>query len=191
MYFAASDVVAFLTNVRSMFDHLAGAMRMVAYQPGGVPRSFNDLQKWLEGSSSTVIDERRKALGAELAAIVGQARDWFVVLRDIRDELIHRDAQALVFPGNDLPSESIGVQVHERAKFLMPTDDALVLNQNVVDFRFFAAAVMARVYVLLEDASEAIMRRVNLDDRGAGQNRNPGLAQLAKWTDELLEALNA
>jgi hypothetical protein len=48
IYFAATDVVSFLTNVRSMFDRLARAMRAAANQPGSVPLlSFNELQKWL------------------------------------------------------------------------------------------------------------------------------------------------
>jgi hypothetical protein len=181
IYFAATDVVSFLTNVRSMFDRLSRAMRAVANQPANVPLlSFNDLQKWL---AKPQVD--REVLGGDLATLVEQTRDWFEVLRDVRDELIHYDARALVFPG-----AGIGVQVYAGVRLLLPDDSSLMLNQNVVDFRYFAAAVMARVYVLLEDASKAILARAGFARGGEGWHHNPGLGILADWTDQLIAALS-
>jgi len=180
IYFAATDVVSFLTNVRSLFDRLGRAMRAVANQPGNVPLlSFNDLQKWL---AKPRVDH--EMLGGDLATLVEQARDWFGVLRDVRDELIHYDARTLVFPG-----AGIGVQVYAGARFLLPDDSSLMLNQNVVDFRYLAAAVMARIHVLLEDAARVIRTRAGFDSGGQGWHRNPGLGILAEWTDQLIVVL--
>jgi hypothetical protein len=125
-----------------------------------------------------------EVLGGDLATLVEQARDWFEVLRDVRDELIHYDARALVFPG-----AGIGVQVYAGARYLLRDDSALMLNQNVVDFRYFAAAVMARIHVLLEDAARVIRTRAGLDFGRQGWHRNPGLGILAEWTEQLIAVL--
>jgi hypothetical protein len=46
MFFASSDVNSFLANVRSLFDHLADALRAAAPKPGGIPQqSFRKLPR--------------------------------------------------------------------------------------------------------------------------------------------------
>lgn len=187
MYFAASDVVSFLTNVRSLFDHLAGAMADVANTPGRVAhRSFHGLLKWLSSSS-----ERRQELNPALADIVQSAAEWFWQVRRLRDRLIHHDALPLVFPGESFPgSPAIGVQVYEGLDHLLPSDSSLMLNDNVVDFRRLAAAVTARIHVLLEETAIVMRGGVNSDiSASGGESYHPGLGTLADWTDELLSDL--
>src|SRR5262249_49384658 len=109
MFFASGDVTFFFTTVRSLFDHLAQAITAAAPQPGGVPRSFNDLRNW---ASRQDIDAGRQIGDAVVELVL--ACDWFDTLRSVRDALVHRDAQTIVFP----TAPGIAFQVYGAARLL-------------------------------------------------------------------------
>jgi hypothetical protein len=104
MYFATSDINGFFSNVRSLFDHVARALRISALKRDSVPRSFYDLRKWVAKDPPRADAQ----LGVAAARIVAGC-DWFEELRDIRDGITHRDSMTLVFPSQP----SIDFQVYD------------------------------------------------------------------------------
>lgn len=182
MFFASSDVNSFLTNVRSLFDHLARVLRAVASAPAGVPAfSFNDLRKWTQSQDLG----RARQLGHRAFELVVKC-DWFDELRDLRDELVHQDAQTLVFPEHP----TIAVQVYAGARHLLQ-EPALMLSENVASFERLASATMARLHLLLEHTAAAVRDALALDQPvGDGQSVHGGLGVLARWTDDYLTQLS-
>jgi hypothetical protein len=181
MLFATSDVSGFLTNVRSLFDHLARSMRAAAPQPRSIPQfSFNDLRKWALREDL----EQGRQIGERVHELV-VACSWFEELRDLRDELVHRDATALVFP----TESGIAVQVYGGVRLLID-EPALMQSESVASFERLAAATMARLYSLLEDAADAMSDQLKLrEQEGDGQSVHGGLRVLSRWTDDYLLVL--
>jgi hypothetical protein len=183
MFFASSDVSSFLTNVRSLFDHLGRAIRAAAPQPRGVPQySFNDLRKW---SLRNDLDQVSQ-LGARQHELVVQC-DWFDDLKRLRDDLVHEDAQTIVFPNEP----GVAVQVYGGARLLI-REPALMSSQNVAMFERLAAAAMARLFVLLDETAQAMSSTLALaEPSGRGMSVHSGLSVLSRWTDDYLSALAA
>lgn len=179
MFFAASDVISFVTTVRSLFDHLARSFAEVATHRASVPKfSFNDLQRWLERDRSN-----SEILGEDLAELI-LADNWFEAIKAMRDDLIHQDARALVFPD----TTPITFVVHGGTGALS-SDPLLMYNENVANFERFAAAVLARLHVLLEASASAVRDRAAVGHGvGDGRSLHRGLAVLADWLDECIEA---
>ena len=181
MFFATSDISSYLTNARSLFDHLAHAIDRTSTKPGTAPHSFHDLRTWVAKAP----DRAALTLGASIVEAVSAA-DWFDDLRDIRDELVHRDAETLVFPR----TRRIAIAVSRGATDLI-TEDALYGSEDLVEFERLAAATAARIHVLLETVAVSIADRHGLLDGKdlGGRNQHSGLAVIRHWTAEMLDAL--
>ena len=183
MFFASSDVDSFLLTMRSLFDHLGSVVQLAATKPGSVPpSSFRALREWcLKGP-----DRADELLGAEIAAAVREC-DWFMQLRDLRDDLVHRDAETIVFP--EVPG--IAVQIYKGAHNLLD-EAALIRDDGLVGFDRLVAATTARLHALLGTLSAEVAARIGVEDDGApGRSQHSGLAIIRDWTDELLAALAA
>ena len=73
MFFASSDVNSFLSNVRSLFDHLSDALRAAAPKPGSIPQqSFRKLRDWVGKGG----EREAEQLGRSAFSIVAGC-DWF------------------------------------------------------------------------------------------------------------------
>ena len=137
MFFASSDVNAFLSNVRSLFDHLSEAIRVAALKPNGIPRlSFRKLRDWVEVHPDLAADQ----LGPTVTGIVAGC-DWFGSLRGLRDELTHFDGQTIVFP--ETPGIAVGLW-NRRLQDLLDEPALKGGEENLLRFERLAAATMAR-----------------------------------------------
>lgn len=187
MFFATSDVAAFFTFARSLFDHLARSMGLVAPQRGTVSSdSFNGLMAWVHKNPAARVD---RALGGDLRAVV-QSATWFPAIRSIRDALVHRDAQTIVFPGTEeAPPAEIGIQLWT-PKGRQLVEPALLLhdNANVASFERLAVAMLSRIYQLLDAAAVPIASLAGLTYDGLGGSvHHPAFAVLERWTNEAIE----
>lgn len=185
MFFAASDVNAFLVFARALLDHLAKAIRLTAPRREGVPRTFSDLTKWVASKPADLVAE---TLGP-MATVVADA-EWFPELKDLRDQMIHDDLLTVVFPGTeDEPPIGIGVQLYRGTgpgrlsePMLMQPD-----NPNIASFERIAVAVLARVQGLLNAAATVMAADATvLEDGLGGRRSHPALTVVARWADDAL-----
>lgn len=182
MYFAASDVVAFHVVLRSLFDEVAEVAGCLAIQYGVVPQSFHKLQQWISKPGN------RNRLGEPVAGVIASC-DWFDAVRELRDDLVHRAATAIVFPHVD----RILFQIHlgaNRRVLIKP----VMFNEHVADFTLYAAHVMVRLVAFLEQFAIAIMATdpVLADMTPMSIKRgHPGLGVLRAWSAALELAIQA
>lgn len=183
MYFASSDVLAFLASSRSLFDDLARAFRTAAPRPAGIPRfSFNKLRSWALKNN----EDGSAQLGATVHQLVVGC-DWFDEIRLRRGALVHGDAQTIVFPTGD----GVPIQVYDRARDLI-SEPELMATANVARFDRFAAAVTARLHVLVNASAQALSQQLAFEgNAGFGRSVHGGLSVLANWTDDYLANLRS
>ncbi|MGD0255546.1 MAG: hypothetical protein ABSB99_08355 [Acidimicrobiales bacterium] len=184
MYFAASDIVAFHVLLRSLFDSIAVAITRIAPKRGVTAPSFAHLRADLAPGSKKE-PRTRTHLGDELSAAVLSCY-WFEDLRDVRDDIVHRGAQALAYPHED----QILFQVHMNfaKRVLVP---AVMFNDNVVDWTRYSALVMARVMVFLNLFAEAVFALTPTLEAGRSDGTHsvhPGYAVLRDGISQLLGA---
>lgn len=180
MAFAASDVSGFLMNTRSLFDHVAKVIRITA--GGRSPESFNKLRTRVAKhplDSSLAVDTR-------LLELVANA-DWFDDLRDIRDDILHRAADTIVFPY--LPY--IGIQINKRMTDRLLTEPDLLDpdNANVARFEWFAVAAMGRIHSLLDDLAAVVQEILDVPGRSeSARSKHAGLTVVHSWCEDFLRA---
>lgn len=178
--FAASDIVSFFTQVRSLFDYWADAIRLSALQPDQVRQgSFQRLQNWLED------EHHRQLLGSRTGDLVADCQ-WFADIRNIRDGLIHRNVDVIVFP----EEPGITFDVFAGAERLID-EPALRVSDTVASFERVAAATMARLYAFTEDVAHELVKRYEVPEELLvdGWVKGPGLDVAAGWTDLLMGEL--
>jgi hypothetical protein len=111
------------------------------------------------------------------------AAHWFGSLRGVRDGLLYTADHLMVFPQLD----RIGFLIHRR-EFKNPRfDEALMVNENIVDFELYAAAQMGQGIGLIERVCRIILTRTGLTGRGPeGRSGHPPLPVLRAWGERLL-----
>lgn len=174
MYFAATEVDFFHVRVRSLLDHLAALLACCADHPKSVRTKFFDLKGFLQDPL------KRKAFGqlGEGAHLLMQQTSWAEDLRQVRDDIVHRGADTLVFPDQD----EILFQVHQRERRLVLLK-GVMHNENIVDFRKYAATTLGALLLLREDLAPILRQGLHLspDEPTQGWNRHRGLALLREW----------
>lgn len=151
--FAQADINSFHVEMRSFFDHVAHGIAASAGKKGQLPSdSFRALRKY-----ATKNPERTIALlGKTLADSVTQC-EWFVDLRDVRDDLVHRGGSILVFPHEDRLLFQCYVGFAQRVR--MP---AIMFNENVADFELYAGLLLGQTLALLERVAVGIRDRLGI-----------------------------
>ncbi len=177
-YFCASDILTFHTVIRSLLDEVSAMASRLGAQRGVPDKGFHKLRKWvINGAKSDEV------LGKALAESV-KGCDWFDDLRDIRDDLVHRSARAIVL----LEPNRVLFQVHlgTSPKIFIPP---VMFNANVVDFTTYAALLMARLATFLDRFAAAVFvaaQYLSEEKDESIQSFHMGLVVLKTWLDDLL-----
>lgn len=181
MMFAACDVDLFHVTIRSIFDYVAKIAACLSAKQGQTPDSFEKLRNWLMKSDSNV-----QKIGEDLAVSIISC-EWFSGLKEVRDSIIHRGGNTLVFPMKD----QICFQVHEglTRKILIP---AVMSNKNVVNFELYAGLLTAYLIAFLEEVSEIVYRRINLKKIGwDAKSYHSGLGIIRNWIERIVSLKEA
>lgn len=171
------DVESFFTQLRSIADYAARCIRAVSAEPGVVPgESLNDLRNWLEKNPGNV-----KRLGEDLAEVV-RGYPTFAKVRAVRDSTVHQGAYTLVFGG---PNDGLQFQVF-RTSAMTPIVDApgeIVGPNNLVDFRRYAALLVAELLLFLQAMCVVLAIRLPAAHVGVGEGKmtGAGLGVVAEW----------
>jgi hypothetical protein len=176
MYFAASDIASFLTDVTAVCDHLGRALYVASPQAGKLPRSFGELRRFVAQSGDTATAQ----LGSRGTVIVDEA-DWFSRIGPLRNAIVHENVSKIVFPSEP----GIAFQLWSGDDLLL--DEPSLLGPNkIARFERFAAAVTGRLHVLSEDIANHVLATFPAEEIADSWSRHPGLGVLAVWTDEFL-----
>lgn len=178
VYFTRLDIEYFFVVLRSAFDHVGGALKSVALKPGQAPQDFHELRKLAKGKRGPEI------LGEEICAFVSDS-EWFVDVRDWRDEITHRGGWALSF----IDGETIPFQVYKGSlsRVLVP---GLMYNENAADFRRLSALLLANFILYLEDLDQLIRKRADLPRLGpTAFTVGPGTLVFREWLTNLIDSV--
>lgn len=180
MAYAATEIDFFHVRFRSMLDHLADLLGRCATKPATVPHTFNDLKKFLKNPAK---NPRFGPLRNDVLALIDDAQ-WVEEMRDVRDDIVHRGADTLVFPDED----DILFQVHQRERRLVLLE-GVMHNENLVDFRRYAALTLGLLMTWRERVAAVLRRGIALDGDppSHGWNRHSGMGLLRDWSALLLE----
>jgi hypothetical protein len=180
MQFASLDIEHFHVELRSIFDYVAEILRNLAKKPGQLPEhSFRKLYDKVNEKT-----RHRDNLGEEASDLILSA-SWHSELRGIRDAILHQGAHTLVFGS---PTDGILFQVHKSGfQQLVKHNDALMWNENVVDFQLYAGLYFAKAIVFLEQLGKFLATRFpqQLPNPNARANFG-GFGILRDWMSRLL-----
>lgn len=181
--YAQADIRLFHVEARSLLDHLGLCIKHIC--DGSKPKdSFNSLRENCERYfKSGVIPE-------EIYKIVKDS-NWFEPLRDIRDEIVHKGAEVLVF----------GVKREEPVLFSVNKKNNSIIkeilfkhNENeVYNFENYAAYYMANIYHTLDLFGEVAYKlsKIQRTQVNGASRSHGGLAVIRSWMQELLTQLRS
>lgn len=174
MHFAATEIDFFHVRFRSMLDQVATLLARCGAHPKSVPQKFFDLRHFLENAA------KRASFGplGEAIHAVMQQTSWADDVKRVRDDIVHRGASTLVFSDQ----ADILFQIHQREKRLVLLE-GVMHNENIVDFRRYAATTLGALLLMLEDLAPMIRAGFCVPNEGPGQgwNRHGGLKLLRDW----------
>lgn len=178
--YSSVDIEAMMTQMRSIMDYSAEVIDSFAPKPKQLPTSFRKLRESLGDYASR--------LPAGVEPIVREAA-WFDTVRAVRDALVHKGAEPLVFAS---ASEGILFQIHIGAEDGMVRHPALMYNDNVVDFRRFAAWTFSGLLFYLDQLGHVLRTRFEPPaNTGPSSSYCPGLSVLRDWMSGLLDHLRS
>jgi len=182
--YASVDIELWHADFRSLLDHISSVMCRLADRKGQVPPSFTRLHERAKKPAPDFV----KKLGVDWVKLLQTAR-WYPRILWVRDELLHRGGQSLVF---EKPSDGILFQVLAGSTFKMSiTEPGLMFNPNVVYFERYAAYFVAHLLLFLEEFSLIAYRRLKIIPSVEGANIHFGFGTLMSWIDSTLRAIES
>lgn len=178
--FTTADIDMFHVEFRSIFDYIAQLLQSISDTPGSVPTgvSFEKLTNWTNKSESNVA-----RIGKDISDLVQQA-GWFKELKHVRDQVVHRGGETLVF----FEKPRILFQVHDIGLKGLIDFSEVAYNQNVIDFELYAAVFYGYLVTFLEDVATTVFKRLKLE-RPIGSTRhfNGGIKVAKSWLENAVE----
>jgi len=182
-HFCSLDIEHFHIELRSVLDYAAMCIAASANQLGTVPQdSMNDLLKWLQKNPGNLA-----RLGEDLAALLDNNLPSFPDIKKIRDEIVHRGGNTLVF---EKPGAGILYQVHSRFLTALIRPIVGIADGNVIDFRRYGSLLLAQLLLFLERLADTLRLRIPVNHFGIGDARMGGigwdifLKWLSTWDSE-------
>lgn len=180
-YFAALDIDHFHIELKSTMDHAAEIIRMNSEQPGIIPQnSFRQLDNWMKKRPMN-----KEKLGLDIVKII-ESCSWLPDYRDIRDSLVHKGGHTLVFTDPDkILFQTYGSEFDNTIKAI-----GLMYNENIVDFKKYAALAISRLLVTLAELAKIVRIKTSVKRFGIGDNKmyGYGFSTFLQWNEELLNS---
>ena len=161
------DVLFFFIKYRTIFDHMPELVRQAIGTTRGVSgtHSFRKFKNWLEKA-----DQNSELIGNRFADIIKET-NWFFDFRDIRDRIVHFEAQPLVYLDK---SSNIEFQIFGDSSQIDQADQIHFKNsirgsKNVINFYVYAGFMIGYMLRFLNDMGDASLE--NLGQARAGPAR--------------------
>lgn len=166
------DIESFHVYIRSIMDYSAIAIqRSCSINRANEVRSFRKLRER--------INRHRELFPKEVAELIELA-DWFDEIRGVRDFIVHRGAETIVF-GN--PKDGLLFQTHGAGFKNLIDKKFLLFNENVVYFDRYAAYYYSEMYSFLDLVFREFMRNMEpiKNVTFPSKSFHPGISILKGW----------
>ena len=171
--YLALDIELFHVQLRSALDHCAACIGATSHKAGQVPaESLNALRNW-------AAKNRKRAealLDTELLELV-YAANWFPDVRKVRDSLVHDGASVLVFPDD----ERLLFQAFTSSWKTLIVHEHIMHNENVADFRLYAAILFSEFLLFLEGVTSGLARKYPMQQPGGARSYCAGFRDALEW----------
>ncbi|HXK20415.1 MAG TPA: hypothetical protein VNG33_21545, partial [Polyangiaceae bacterium] len=171
--YLALDIELFHVQLRSALDYCAACISETSKKAGQVPNeSFNSLQQWVAKNPTRAA----ALLDPEILRLLGNAH-WFPDVRAVRDSLVHRGAWVLVFPDR----ERLLFQAYAGAWRTLVVQEHIMYNENVADFRLYAAILFSEFLLLLDGLTAVVSRKYPVQHGSGARSYCTGFPQVLEW----------
>lgn len=197
MEYGALDIELFHVKLRSIFDHVAKIIGLISDKPGQVKGqggpyvSFETLKNWVKKK-----DSDGQKIGTDLAKFMLSC-EWFDDLRGVRNTIMHYLVYTLVLPPKE---DKILFQVDDMSKNRISRKvqqpEEVMYNENLANFELYAGLYIGYLIAYLEELSEIVDRRLNLNKVRSDFNKchsrghlrgRPELKVLKDWIEQVLQ----
>lgn len=177
------DIELFFIEVRSILDYTAIALKDMSQKPAQVKvGSFREMYQWLEKNPGN-----KERLGQEASNVI-QSAAWYKEIRQLRDDMIHRGFDTVVFGS---PRDGVLFQVLSGLEGKVHME-ALMWNENVVDFQLYVGLYFARIYALLNKLGTLILNKYQKSECLAEVTAShSGIMELSECANKLLIKLES
>jgi hypothetical protein len=153
---------------------LANFIGLLSGKPKSIPDSFARLRNRVDNlKDSGTIDE-------PLAKMIS-ACEWFSDMTDVRNSIVHRDGQTMVFPEDG----RILFQVHAGFRNQVNLPEAM-FNENIVDFELYAGLLIGYLLGYLEEVAEIANARLEMKRfSGEPKSYHGGLSIVHAWIENV------
>jgi len=175
--FSQLDIENFLVQARSSMDSAAHLIQETLPKGKQLPASFRKLK---DG-----IFKHQRKLSPDLTLLISQAQ-WFDLLRESRDTLVHGGGMVLVF---GMPQDELCAQIYGRNPEGILQHPALMHNVNVLYFDRYACLLMANLLVFFDQLAAAIASARGIELLGGAESRSPGFEHIQQQIRDLAQRL--
>lgn len=175
--FSQLDIENFLVQARSSMDSAAHLIQETLPKGKQLPASFRKLKDGLS--------KHQRKLSPDLTLLISQAQ-WFDLLRESRDTLVHGGGMVLVF---GMPQDELCAQIYGRNPEGILQHPALMHNVNVLYFDRYACLLMANLLVFFDQLAAAIASARGIELLGGAESRSPGFEHIQQQIRDLAQRL--
>ena len=125
-------------------------------------RLTDEDREWLPAYSTVQTEGRnRSRLHLHANDIVDGTERWWPAVKAVRDTLVHREQNAIVYGG---PRDGVFFQVYDASRRPLIADPAFMLpsSTDVVDFHSYGGFILAEVLLLLDDPCPIVSEKAKV-----------------------------
>ena len=181
--FSSLGIKDFHADVASTMDSIAPVI--IGSTIGLRGKDIRDLPRFALISDHSN-SRNRKELPTDITVIIDSANQWWPAVKTIRDSVIHREHDRIIFGKLGDPLE---FQIYDKSKKPLMIDPRLLVSRahNVVDFKTYSAYVIGNLWILLDDIASVIGAHLGISvDRatpsfrwGSWEHISEGLVDIA------------
>ena len=175
--FSQLDIENFLVQTRSSMDSAAHLIHETLPKGKQLPISFRKLKD--------SIAKHQKKIPSDLAQLISQTQ-WFDLMREARDSLVHKGGLTLVFGD---PQDELCAQIYGQKFEGVLIHPALMHSENILYFDRYASLLMANLLVFFDRFAATIARANNVQLLHGSASRSPGFDYVRSQIQGLTQIL--
>jgi len=194
-WFMALDAKYIHFEIRSLMDKIAKVIKMNSLRPGVLPESYNDLLNGLE-------KKNYKKQIPELYPLIVSSKSWFDLIRDIRDDFVHRQVtshiacldELYMFGHKNIPKEKKDDIQYVLAKGFY--GDRIISQEfrnkypevDLDSLKQYLTIIIANLVIFMKDLTKILVTKSTLSPK-KDQPICLGCQTYVKWLQDLVKKI--